>query len=64
MTPEEKAMHGGRELNDDGFTYVHGKHKGGYKKRTRNKNTVHRCLRSDKRSVRSREMKRMLEESY
>lgn len=37
MTPQEKKFHGQRERDDDGFTYVHGKHKGGRVKRTRNR---------------------------
>lgn len=62
MTPEMKFMHGIREGNDDGFTYVAGKHKVGRKKRTRNKNSTDRAIRSDKRSVKSKETKRMLSE--
>lgn len=27
MIIEEKALHGVRQINDDGFTYVAGKHK-------------------------------------
>jgi hypothetical protein len=62
MLIEEKAMHGQREMDDDGFTYVAGKHKAGRKKRTRNKNKTARCIRSDKRSVKQKSLKRMLSE--
>jgi hypothetical protein len=63
MTPEMKALHGLRQSDDDGFTYVAGKHKAGRIKRTRNKMKTSRCMRNDKRSVKAREMKRMLKES-
>jgi len=63
MTPEMKRLHGRREADDDGFTYVAGKHKNGRIKRTRNKNNTARCIRSDKRSVKAAETKRMMNES-
>lgn len=62
MIIEEKALHGQRENDDDGFTYVAGKHKAGRKKRTRNKAKTARCIRSDKRSVKQKSTKRMLSE--
>lgn len=46
MIIEEKALHGVRQINDDGFTYVSGKHKDGSVKSTRNKNQTDRCIRS------------------
>ena len=62
MIIEEKVFHGNREKDDDGFTYVAGKHKAGRKKRTRNKAQTDRCIRSDKRSVKQKSTKRMLSE--
>lgn len=62
MTPEMKELHGYRESDDDGFTYVSGRHKAGRIKRTRNHETTERCARNDKRSVRAREIKRMMSE--
>lgn len=64
MTPEMKRLHGHREMDDDGFTYVAGAHKSGRVKRTRNRNSAARCMRSDKRSVKAAETKRMLKESF
>jgi hypothetical protein len=62
MTPESKVLFGHRENDDDGFTYVAGKHKAGRVKRTRNKLITSRCIRNDKRSVKASETKRMLKE--
>jgi hypothetical protein len=62
MTPEMKILHGRRESDDDGFTYVAGRHKAGRKKRTRNKNQTSRCIRNDKRSVKQSELKRCFKE--
>ena len=62
MTPELKVLFGHRESDDDGFTYVTGKHKSGRVKRTRNKAVTARCMRNDKRSVKAAETKRMLTE--
>lgn len=53
MTPQEKKFHGQREQDDDGFTYVHGKHKGGRVKRTRNRLKTIRLVRHDKRAVKA-----------
>jgi hypothetical protein len=63
MTPEQRILHGQRESDDDGFTYVAGKHKAGRVKRTRNKQATARCIRNDKRSVKAAETQRMLKES-
>jgi hypothetical protein len=63
MTPEQRILHGYRQSDDDGFTYVAGKHKAGRVKRTRNKQSTARCLRNDKRSVKAAEHKRMMDES-
>lgn len=62
MTPESKVLFGHRESDDDGFTYVTGKHKSGRVKRTRNKAITSRCMRNDKRSVKAAENKRMFNE--
>ena len=62
MTPEMKRMHGILESNDDGFTYVAGRHKQGRVKRNRNKNQTARCMRNDKRSVKQAENKRIFKE--
>lgn len=62
MTPEMKVLHGYRESDDDGFTYVAGKHKAGRKKRSRNKNLTARCIRNDKRSVKQAEISRMFKD--
>lgn len=63
MTPEQRILHGHRESDDDGFTYVAGKHKAGRVKRSRNRQATDRCIRSDKRSVKAAEIQRMLKES-
>lgn len=63
MTPEMKRLHGQRESDDDGFTYVAGAHKAGRVKRTRNRNSTARNMRNDKRSVKAAETKRMFSES-
>lgn len=63
MTPEQRILHGQRESDDDGFTYVAGKHKAGRVKRTRNKQATARCMRNDKRSVKAVETHRMFKES-
>lgn len=63
VTIEQKALHGRLEMDSDGFTYVHGKHKQGRKKRTRNKNKTLRQVRQDKRAVKAKELKRQLAES-
>ena len=63
MTPEMKELHGHRQADDDGFTYVAGKHKAGRIKRTRNKMKTSRCIRNDKRAVKAKETKRMFSES-
>lgn len=60
MSPEQKRLHGYRESDSDGFTYVSGKYKDGRCKRTRNKANTERCIRNDKRSVKMSETKRML----
>lgn len=62
MTPEMKKLHGRRESDNDGFTYVAGKHKSGRSKRTRNKLSTARSIRNDKRAVKMAETKRMLNE--
>jgi hypothetical protein len=63
VSPEFKQLHGLRELNDDGFTYRYGKHKGGYTKRQRHTNTIKRMVRHDKRAVRQAEDRRIAAES-
>jgi hypothetical protein len=61
-TPEFKKMIGERKKNSDGFTYEYGCAKGGYKSRARHKNAIKRGKRKDKRSVKAKELKRMLAE--
>lgn len=61
-TIEQKALHGRLENDDDGFTYVHGKHKAGRVKRSRNRLKTIRCIRADKRSTKAKELKRQLAE--
>lgn len=58
-TIESKALHGRLQNNDDGFTYVYGKHKGGRVKRSRNAHQTDRCIRADKRSVKAKENRRI-----
>lgn len=62
MTPESKAMHGIRESDDDGFTYVSGKHKVGRVKRPRNRVHAEQAVRYDKRAVKAKEIRRMMRE--
>jgi hypothetical protein len=59
VSPEFKQLHGNREADDDGFTYRYGRHKGGYTKRPRHTNTIKRMVRNDKRSVRTKETRRI-----
>lgn len=61
-TIEERLLHGRRQSDDDGFTYVHGKHKAGRIKRTRNRKSTIRQVRADKRSVKASSRKRQLAE--
>ncbi|HIE1217668.1 TPA: hypothetical protein ACXJRX_000895 [Serratia marcescens] len=61
-TIEYRRLHGQRQSDDDGFTYVHGKHKAGRVKRTRNRQSTIRQVRADKRSVKAAEIKRQLAE--
>ena len=62
MLPEEKVLHGWLQERNDGFSYVHGKHKGGRKKRPRNAASTARQVRTHKRSVKAKSLKRMMEE--
>ena len=52
-TIESKKLHGIRENDDDGFTYVHGSHKQGRVKRTRNRKATIRHIRQDKRAAKA-----------
>lgn len=62
-TPEFKRMMGERFLNDDGFTYVYGAIKHcSETNRSSNRASVKRAIRNDKRSVRQKELKRILKE--
>lgn len=63
MDGEFRMMLGGRQQDDDGFTYVSGAHKAGRKKRTRWKNVVARCTRNDKRGAKAAAFKRELREA-
>ena len=60
---EERQLFGHRESDSNGFTYVHGKFKAGRVKRSRNANRVDVLRRRDKRSVKSKSLKRELLES-
>lgn len=59
---ETKKMMGDRAMNDDGYTYVHGKYKGGYKKKSRNNNVVARGKRADKRGAKNKAKRRIKKE--
>lgn len=59
---EFKKMIGVRRLNDDGYTYTYGKTAGLYKTKKRNKKLVDRCVRSDKRGVRQKALRRIFSE--
>ena len=60
-TPEFKHKIGERAMNSDGFTYCYGKFDE-YSNDHRHKELIARCRRSDKRSVKGKELKRMLNE--
>ncbi len=60
-TPEFKKMMGGRRMDSDGFTYIYGAIKDGSSVRPATASTK-KQIRSDKRSVKAKEMKRMLTE--
>ena len=57
-SPEFKQMIGDRIMNSDGFTYGYGK-VNEYSTTYRHKETVKRCKRADKRSVKNKEDKRL-----
>jgi hypothetical protein len=57
-TPEFRKMMGVRHMNSDGFTYVCGASKDGSSVRSATAAT-RRCIRNDKRSVRSQEMRQV-----
>jgi hypothetical protein len=59
-TPEFKKMIGHRMQDSDGFTYVYGRVKDGSSVRPASAATK-KCIRADKRSVRNKELKRMME---
>lgn len=59
-TPEFKKMMGHRHMDSDGFTYVYGAVKDGSTVRPATANTK-RARRNDKRSVKAKELKRMLD---
>ena len=59
-TPEFRKMIGRRMRDNDGFTYVYGKAKGGYTQRSTA--ATKRCIRADKRGTKREETKRMMEE--
>lgn len=60
-TIEFKKMMGGRMMDSDGFTYNYGKAKGGYESNPAT-DSVKRCIRHDKRSVKNRELRRIFKE--
>ena len=59
---ETKKMLGDRAMNSDGYTYVSGKYKGGYKKRKRQKNGAIRSQRADKRGAKNKTKRRIEKE--
>lgn len=60
---ETKEMLGSRFMNSDGFTYVSGKYKSGYKKRKRNAIGAKRSKRSDKRGAKNKTKRRIKKET-
>lgn len=61
--PEFKHMMRHRFMNSDGFTYVYGAIKDGSSVKLANA-TTKRCIRNDKRSVKNKVMKRLMNEYY
>ena len=62
-TPEKKKMIGERRKNSDGFTYVYGAVKDGSKvNHSSNRLGVKKAIRSHKRGVRAKELRRQLKE--
>lgn len=53
-----KKMMGDRMINNDGFTYVYGRAKGGFKRRVSTA-TIDRCRREDKRKVKAAELREL-----
>jgi hypothetical protein len=60
-TPEFKKMIGHRMQDSDGFTYVYGRVKDGSSVRPATASTK-KSIRADKRSVKNKELKRMMDE--
>lgn len=60
--PEFKKMIGYRLDNSDGFTYVYGRAKGGYNRKSRATQKNKRCVRHDKRAVKAKTIKRLFKE--
>ncbi len=59
-SPEMKQLLGHREDDDDGFTYLYGKSKGGYGvKSKRNIDSIGKQVRHDKRAVKAAEIRRI-----
>lgn len=64
-TPESKKMMGDRNMNSDGFTYVYGAVRdGGATGKTAQRPSVKRSIRSDKRGVKNKEIKRINKEDW
>lgn len=62
-TPESKKMMGDRKINSDGFTYVYGAVRDGSATgKTPQRASVKRSIRSDKRGVKNKELKRINKE--
>ena len=59
---ETKKMLGDRAMNSDGFTYVSGKYKDGFKKRKRNVIGAKRSQRADKRGAKNKAKRRIEKE--
>lgn len=59
-SPEFKKMMGHRQQDDDGFTYRYGRHRNGYNvSAKRDIDSIGKQVRSDKRSVRAAETRRI-----
>ena len=61
--PEFKKLMGHRRMDNDGFTYVYGAVKDGSRtNRSANRASTKREIRNDKRSVKAKTLKRVLDE--
>ena len=63
-SPEFRKLMGQREMDDDGFTYRYGAHKGGFVKKPRHTEANKRHVRHDKHSINMAETRRELKEAW